>query len=143
MGGETSASGESRRVNKVTRVNRKSRGRFSRRAKDHARDEKSSQLVRDKKRCLRCGLTNHTHDNCRYKGAECFKCHKTGRLQSECLSEKRSPKPKKHRQHVRLAKDSEKLGRSDSEDGFHAPIFTLEDTAFKDICPCGYGSSAD
>ena len=44
-GGETSASGESRRVNEVTRVNRKSRGRFSRRAKDHARDEKSSLLV--------------------------------------------------------------------------------------------------
>ena len=39
-GGETSASGESRRVNEVTRVNRKSHGRFSRRAKDHARDEK-------------------------------------------------------------------------------------------------------
>ena len=64
-------------------------------------------------------------------------------LQSECLSEKRSPKPKKRRQHVRLAKDSEELGRSDSEDGFHAPIFTLEDTAFKDICPCGYVSSPD
>ena len=64
-------------------------------------------------------------------------------LQSECLSEKCSPKPKKDRQHVCLAKDSEELGTSDSEEGFHAPIFTLEDTAFKDICPCGYGSCVD
>ena len=47
-------------------------------------------------------------------------------MQSECPSEKRSPKPKKDRQHVRLAEDSEELGTSDSEDGFHASIFTLE-----------------
>ena len=36
----------------------------------------------------------------------------TGHLQSECPSEKRSPKPKKDRQHVRLAEDSEELGTS-------------------------------
>ena len=47
-------------------------------------------------------------------------------MQSECPSEKRSPKTKKDRQHVRLAKDSEELGTSDSEDGFHASIFTLK-----------------
>ena len=47
-------------------------------------------------------------------------------MQSECPSEKRSPKPKKDRQHVRLAADSEELGTSDSEDRFHASIFTLE-----------------
>ncbi|XP_067048638.1 uncharacterized protein [Acropora muricata] len=86
--------------------------------------ENSFRPAGDKKRCFRCGLTNHTHDNCRYKGAECFKCHKTGHLQSECPSEKRSPRPKKDRQHVRLAEDSEELGTSDSEDGFHASIFT-------------------
>ena len=35
------------------------------------------------KRCNRCGLTNHTHEHCRYKTAECYKCHKMGHLQSE------------------------------------------------------------
>jgi len=125
-GGETSARGDSRGVNEVTLDNRKSRGRFSKRGKGHARDGKSGQPAGDKKRCFRCGLTNHTQDNCRYKGAECLKCRKTGHLQSECPSEKCSPKPKQDKQHVRLAQDSEELGTSDSEDGFQASIFTLE-----------------
>jgi len=47
-------------------------------------------------------------------------------LQSECPNVKFPPKPKKDRQHVRLAADSEELGPSDSEDGFHASIFTLD-----------------
>ena len=64
-GGETSASGDSGGVNDVTRDNRKSRGRFSKRGKGHARDGKSGQSAGDKKRCFRCGLTNHTQDNCR------------------------------------------------------------------------------
>ena len=67
--GETSASGDSRGVNEVTRVNRKSRGRFLKRGKGHARDGKSGQPAGDKKRCFRLGLTNHTLDNCRYEGA--------------------------------------------------------------------------
>ena len=108
-GGETSASGDSRGVNEVTRDNRKSRGRLSTRRKGHARDGKSGQPAGDKKRYFRSGLANHTQDNCRYKGAECFNCHKTGHLQSEWPSEKRSPEPKKDRQHVRLAEDSEEV----------------------------------
>ena len=125
-GGETSASGDSGGVNDVTRDNRKPRGRFSKRGKGHARDRKSGQSVGDKKRCFRCGLTNHTQDNCRYKGAECFKCHETGHLQSECPNGTSSPKPKKDRQHVRLAEDFKELETSDSEDGFRASIFSLE-----------------
>ena len=92
----------------------------------HPRDGKSGQSAGDKKRCFRCGLTNHTPDNCRYKGAECFKCHKTGHLQSECLNGKSSPKPRKDRQHIRLSADFKELETSDSEDGFHASIFSLE-----------------
>ena len=40
QGGETSASGDSGGVNDVTRDNRKSGGRFSKRGKGHARDGK-------------------------------------------------------------------------------------------------------
>ena len=110
----------------MTRDNRKSRGRFSKQGKGHARDGKAGQSAGDKKRRFRCGLTNHTQDNCRYKGAECFKCHKTGHLQIECPNAKCSPKPKKDRQHVRLAEDCKELETSDSEDGFRASIFSLE-----------------
>ena len=39
-GGETSAIGDSGGVNDVTRLNRKSRGRFSKPGKGHARDGK-------------------------------------------------------------------------------------------------------
>ena len=106
--------------------------RFSKRGKGHARDGKAGQSAGDKKRCFRCGLTNHTQDNCRYKDAECFKRHKSGHLQSECPSGKSSPKPEKGRQHVRLAEDFNELETRDSEDGFHASMFT----GFKDICPC-------
>ena len=120
-GGETSASGDSRGVNKVTCDNRKSRVRFSKRGKGHTRDGKSGQAVGDKKRCFRCGLTNHTHDNCRYKGAECFKCHKKGHLQSECPCRRF------------LGTKDKRLRRWFSCVYFH-PRITL-DTAFKDICP--------
>ena len=51
QGGETSASGDSGGVNDVTRDNRKSCGRFSKRGKGHARDGKSGQSSGDKKRC--------------------------------------------------------------------------------------------
>jgi len=81
-GEETSACGDSGGVNEVTCDNRKSRGRFSKQGKGHARDGKSGQFAGDKKRCFRCGLMNHTQDNYRHNGAECFKCHKTGHLQS-------------------------------------------------------------
>jgi len=62
--GETSARGDNGGVKKVTRDNRKSRGRFLKGGKGHARDEKSGQSSGDQKHCFRCGLTNHTEDNC-------------------------------------------------------------------------------
>ena len=45
-GGEASASGDSRGVNEVTRDNRKSRGRFSKRGKGHARSGASAVASR-------------------------------------------------------------------------------------------------
>ena len=59
-GGETSARGDRGGVNDVTRDNRKSRGCFTKRGKGHARDVKSGLSAGGKKRCFRCGLTNHT-----------------------------------------------------------------------------------
>ena len=47
-------------------------------------------------------------------------------MQSECPNGKSSPKPKKDRQHVRLAEDFKELETSDSEDGFPASVFSLE-----------------
>lgn len=43
----------------------------------HARAGNSGQHAGDNKRFRCCGVTNTTQDTCRYKGAECFKCHKT------------------------------------------------------------------
>ena len=39
-----------------------------------------------KKKCERCGMSNHTREQCRYKNATCYRCQKTGHLQSECRS---------------------------------------------------------
>ena len=39
-----------------------------------------------KKKCDRCGMSNHTREQCRYKNATCYRCHLTGHLQSECRS---------------------------------------------------------
>jgi len=111
-GGEAGASGG---VNEMKCDNRKSRGRFQKRGKGHARDGKSGQPTGDNKQ-----------DNCRYKGTECFKFHKTGHLQSKCPHRKPSPKPWKEREHVRLAEGSEELGASDSEDCFRTSIFISE-----------------
>ena len=47
-------------------------------------------------------------------------------MQCECPNGKSSPKPKKERQHVRLAEDFKELETSDSEDGFRGSIFSLE-----------------
>ena len=125
--GEKSASLASGGVNEVKRDNRKSRGRFSKRRGGHARDGKSDQAAGGKKRCYRCGLTNHTPDNCKYKGAECYKCHKVGHLQSEFPKGKPPPKLWGDKQHVRHAEqDGSEQGESDVEDGFNASIFSVE-----------------
>ena len=56
-------------------------------------------------------------------------------MQSECPNGKSSPKPKKDRQHVRLAEDVKELETSDSEDGFRASIFSLESQDLKISAP--------
>ena len=61
------------------------------------------------------------------KDSECFQCHKTGHLQSECRNTK-SPRQKEEReQHVRHAhQDSEAEVSEGAEDEFFGSIFYLD-----------------
>ena len=36
------------------------------------------------KRCWRCGNSNHTPDNCRFKTQTCHRCNKIGHVQKRC-----------------------------------------------------------
>jgi len=38
------------------------------------------------RKCDRCGLGNHTRDECRHKMAVCYQSNKVGHLKSECRS---------------------------------------------------------
>jgi len=40
------------------------------------------------KKCDRCGLNNHSRDECKYKNYTCYKCQQVGHLKSECRSTK-------------------------------------------------------
>ncbi|XP_068673627.1 uncharacterized protein [Montipora foliosa] len=77
--------------------------------------------------CFRCGLTNHSPDNCKYKDFECHRCHQKGHLRSECRKTK-PPRPKAEgRQHVRLAdQDAEGEAPVGGEDQIFQSIFNLD-----------------
>ena len=64
-------------VNKVKRDNLSSRNRTSALGRRHGKNDKQTQPTEVKQRCFRCGLTNYSSDNCKYKDSECFRCHKT------------------------------------------------------------------
>ena len=116
--GEKSESIGSGGVKEVKRDNRKSRCHFQSEVKIT-----QDQAAGGRKRCHRCGLTNHTPDNFRHKGTECYKCRKTGHLQSECPNVKPPPKQWSERQHVRHAEqDCGEQEESDLEDDFNASI---------------------
>ena len=80
--GSNSQSENPASVNKVKRDNLSSRNRTSAPDRRHGKNDKQTQPTGVKQRCFRCGLTNHSSDNCKYKNSECFRCHKTGHLQS-------------------------------------------------------------
>ena len=46
-------------------------------------EDKRNSPTWAKKRCFRCGLTNHSPDSCNNKTSECFHHHQRGYLQSE------------------------------------------------------------
>lgn len=35
-------------------------------------------------KCFRCGKSNHTHEECRFKNADCYICHKRGHIAPVC-----------------------------------------------------------
>ena len=65
-------------VNKVKRDSLASRNRTSTTGRRNARNDKKIQPTGATQRCFRCGLTNHSPDNCKYKDSECHRCHKKG-----------------------------------------------------------------
>ena len=127
LGSISQSENPSASVNKVKRDNLSSRNRTSAPDRRHSKNDKQTQPTGVKQRCFRCGLTNHSSDNCRYKDSECFRCHKTGHLQSECRNTK-SPRQKAERkQHVRHTdQDSEAEVSEEAEDEFFGSIFSLD-----------------
>ena len=127
LGSISQSENPSASVNKVKRDTSSSRNRTSAPDRRHGKNDKQTQPTGVKQRCFRCGLTNHSSDNCKYKDSECFRRHKTGHLQSECRNTK-SPRQKAERkQHVRHAdQDSEAEGSEETEDEFFGSIFSLD-----------------
>ena len=77
-------------------------------------------------KCFRCGRTNHSAPQCRYKDAVCKKCNKTGHLAKVCQSKKTISTPslptKKHLPTNVVSEQS-----SPSEKHEYA-LFTIQDT---------------
>ena len=67
-------------------VNKVKRDPFSP-SRSRSKDKRNSPTW-TKKRCFRCGLTNHSPDSCNNKTSECFHHHQRGYLQSECHNTK-------------------------------------------------------
>ena len=77
-------------------------------------------------KCFRCGRTNHSAPQCRYKDAVCKKCNKTGHLAKVCQNKKTNSTPslptKKHLPTNVVSEQS-----SPSEKHEYA-LFTIQDT---------------
>ena len=134
--GENSSS-----VNQVKRENAWSRGSSSGR-RHGFRGKQPRPTENQRKRCFRCGLTNHTPDNCKYKNSECFNCHLTGHLKSECPSGKPLRKLAS-KQHVHHTEQDSEAGVLDyAGDEFLGSIFTLEENQKSEPCKAGLSASA-
>ena len=134
--GENSSS-----VNQVKRDNAWSRGSSSGR-RHGFRGKQPRPTENQRKRCFRCGLTNHTPDNCKHKNSECFNCHLTGHLKSECPSGKPLRKMAR-KQHVHHTEQDSEAGVLDyARDEFLGSIFTLEENQKSEPCKAGLSASA-
>ena len=77
-------------------------------------------------KCFRCGRTNHSAPQCRYKDAVCKKCNKTGHLAKVCQSKKTIHSPSlltKKRLPTNIV--SEQLSHSEKHE---YALFTIQDT---------------
>ncbi|XP_041453560.1 uncharacterized protein K02A2.6-like [Lytechinus variegatus] len=56
------------------------------RRKDATQVKQGQSSTSKRPKCYRCGLSNHSAQQCKHKDAVCFKCQKKGHLKSECKS---------------------------------------------------------
>ena len=141
LGANSSQGENSSSVNQVKRDNAWSRGSSS--GQRHGfRGKQPRPTENQRKRCFRCGLTNHTPDNCKYKNSECFNCHLTGHLKSECTSGKPLRKMAS-KQHVHHTEQDSEAGVLDyAGDEFLGSIFTLEENQKSEPCKAGLSAPA-
>ena len=87
------AGGNQATVNKISQPGQ-GRGRTRRNGyagKRHGRESATGAgSSRPKRRCDRCGLSNHSRDECKYKTFTCYNCNKVGHLKSECRAARSS-----------------------------------------------------
>ena len=93
--------------------------------------QKSTDRARN---CYRCGRSNHTPANCKFKDARCLKCKKIGHIAPVCQSPRAEPRPrqpkqadtprkqadyqrKKHRTHNVQPDEGQSSDEPDSSDG--------------------------
>lgn len=80
------------------------------------------------KKCDRCGLRNHSREECRHKNAVCFRCNKVGHLKSQCRGEPTKPvqKPttKKKFKHKNTSRGQVRYVNQDDE--FVDSVFTVD-----------------
>lgn len=95
-----------------------------------------------KKGCDRCGLDNHTRDDCKHKNAQCYNCQRRGHLQSQCTvpreqsentfqtsrGKKSGQRPPRRSQNLRYVEEED----DNSDDELVRSIFTVTGTQASD-----------
>ena len=80
----------------------------------------------NRRKCERCGLTNHTKDQCKYKSYTCYKCNRVGHLKSECREKRSNQNNDGKSQSCRYVASEEQ----NSDDDFYDSVFKITPTAY-------------